>query len=73
MSRRRIAVRDGGMPDWLREYRPEQWASDLDDPLEVYYFGRYDWQKARSDWLAGLDPVCKIQNPQTRPEGERQH
>jgi hypothetical protein len=54
------------MPDWLAEYRPEQWAEDLDDPLQVYYFGRCAWLDARTDWQQGGDPQPKIQPPRTR-------
>ncbi|MEY9489059.1 hypothetical protein RKD26_004853 [Streptomyces calvus] len=63
MSRRRPAAREDGMPRWLAEYRPEQWAEDLDDPLQVYYFGRCDWQAAREEWQQGGDPQPKIQTP----------
>lgn len=51
------------MPGWLVTYRPAQWAEDLGDPLEVYYFGRCRWLDARLEWLAGGDPVCKIKSP----------
>lgn len=73
MSRRRTQERMGGMPDWLAAYRPEQWADDLDDPLQVWYFGRCAWDEARREWAERGDPHPKIQNPQTRSRGERQH
>lgn len=63
MSRRRPAVREDGMPDWLAEYRPEQWVDDLDDPLQAYYFGRCRWTAAREEWQQGGDPQPKIQSP----------
>ncbi|MFF7895963.1 hypothetical protein ACFZDI_29430 [Streptomyces sp. NPDC007907] len=69
MSRRRPAVREDGMPDWLAEYRPELWAEDLDDPLQVYYFGRCDWQAAREEWQQGGDPQPKIESPRPVQRG----
>lgn len=63
VSRRRPAVRADGMPGWLAEYRPELWAADLEDPLEVYYFGRCRWTAARTEWHQGGDPQPKIQSP----------
>lgn len=51
------------MPDWLAEYRPELWADDLDDPLQVYYFGRFPWTAAHEEWQRGGDPQPKIQPP----------
>jgi hypothetical protein len=61
------------MPDWLAEYRPELWAEDLDDPLQVHYFGRFPWTAAREEWQQGGDPQPKIQSPQTRTEGQREY
>lgn len=66
MSRPRRAgprYRAGAMPDWLVTYRPEQWAEDLNDMLEVYYFGRCAWLDARKEWLAGGNPQPKIKSP----------
>lgn len=51
------------MPDWLAVYRPELWAEDLDDPLQVYYFGRFPWTAARKEWLRGGNPQPKIRSP----------
>lgn len=45
------------MPDWLAVYRPELWASDPEDPLQVYYFGRFRWREARQEWARGGRPV----------------
>ncbi|MEV5314256.1 hypothetical protein [Streptomyces sp. NPDC052610] len=57
------------MPDWLAEYRPELWAEDLDDPLQVYYFGRCDWQAAREEWLHGGAPKPMIKSPRVVQRG----
>jgi hypothetical protein len=61
------------MPDWLAEYRPELWAEDLDDPLQVYYFGRCAWLDAREEWQQGGNPQPKIHPPQTCTEGQREY
>lgn len=44
------------MPDWLATYRPELWTSDLENPLEVYYFGRFRWREACQVWALGGQP-----------------
>lgn len=46
-----------GMPDWLAVYRPDLWTSDLEDLLEVYYFGRFRWREACQEWAQGRRPV----------------
>ncbi|GAA1528543.1 hypothetical protein GCM10009730_42250 [Streptomyces albidochromogenes] len=61
------------MPAELVAFNPADWSDDPGDPLQWYYFGRFRWTDARNAWLAGSAPLSKIQNPQTRPEGQRQH
>ncbi len=51
------------MPDWLAVYRPELWTSDLEDPLEVYYFGRFRWREACQEWALGGQPEPRTESP----------
>jgi hypothetical protein len=57
------------MPDWLAEYRPELWVEDLDDPLQVYYFGRFPWTAACEEWLRGGNPQPMIKSPRLVQRG----
>lgn len=63
MRRREREGPPAGMPDWLVEYRPELWADDLDDPLQVYYFGRCRWEEALVEWLSGGTPTPRSKSP----------
>ncbi|MFF3617721.1 hypothetical protein [Streptomyces sp. NPDC002467] len=51
------------MPDWLATYRPELWAGDLEDPLEVHYFGRFRWEEACQEWAQGGLPEPRTEFP----------
>ena len=63
MRRREREGPPAGMPGWLVEYRPELWADDLEDPLEVYYFGRFRWTEALAEWLSGGTPAPRSKFP----------
>ncbi|MCX4541456.1 hypothetical protein [Streptomyces sp. NBC_01565] len=54
------------MPDWLATYRPQLWTSDLEDPLEVYYFGRFRWREACQEWALGGQPKPSTESPRLR-------
>lgn len=54
------------MPDWLATYRADLWAGDLEDLLEVYYFGRFRWREARQEWALGGRPEPSTEIPRLR-------
>lgn len=57
------------MPDWLVEYQPQLWVSDLEDLLEVHYFGRFRWEEARQEWARGGQPEPCTESPRPRGGG----
>lgn len=64
------------MPEHLARFDWRDWRepAPLDDPFPEYstwYLGLGDWQEARAAWLVGVEVPPKIQNPQTRGQGQR--
>lgn len=55
------------MPDWLATYRPDLWVADLEDLLEVHYFGRFRWREACQEWALGGRPEPSTEFPSPVP------